>query len=134
MIAAGSIKGPFDWLWICVIILHVVGEHHQLCDIHESPEHFFGKAGVDTVVLRNDPIPVVGLLDFNKSERQPVNQQCDVGPKFILAVSIGQFSDSMVCVSAFILQVDNAQAVDAVQENFIKCPSQIAVLGRSKSN
>ena len=61
-----------------------------MCDIHESPEHFFGKAGVDTVVLRNDPIPVVGLLDFNKSERQPVNQQCDVGPKFILAVSIGR--------------------------------------------
>ena len=78
-------------------------------------------------MLRNDTIPVIWLFDFNKSERQSVNQQCDVGPKLILAVSIGQFSDSMVCISAVILQVDNVQAVDAVQKNFIKCPAQIVV-------
>ena len=78
-------------------------------------------------MLRNDPIPVIGLFDFNKSERQSVNQQGNVRPKLILAVSVGPFSDTMVCIWTFILQVDNAQAVDAVQENFTKCPPQIAV-------
>ena len=121
-IAAGSVKGSLDWFWIRIIILHVVGENHQLRDVYKTTEHFFRKASVDTGMFRNDPIPVVGLFDFNESQRKAVNEQCNVGPKLILPIPIGQFGDNMVCIFAFILQVNDAQTIDAIQKYFIERP------------
>ena len=67
-ITAGSIKSPFNRLRVRIIVFHVVRKHHQLCDIHKTAKYFHGKACIDTGMLRNDPIPVVGLFHFDKGK------------------------------------------------------------------
>ena len=38
-ITAGRIESSLDWFDIRIIVLHVVGEHHQLRDVNKTAKH-----------------------------------------------------------------------------------------------
>ena len=68
-IATGRIERTLDRFHIVIIVLHVVGEHHNLCDVGEPTEYLFGKPLIHTSMLCNDAVPVVWFLHFNECQR-----------------------------------------------------------------
>ena len=98
-IATGGIERSRDRFYLRVIVLHVVGEHHNLRYIRKASKGLLLKSAVDSLVLRNDSVPVIGLFDLNKSQGQAIDQERDIRPKFIISVSIRKFCDNMVCIS-----------------------------------
>ena len=96
LIAAGCIERTFDWFHIVVIVLHVVGEHHNLCDVGKPTKYLFGKPLVHTSMLCNDAIPIVWFLHFNECQRQTIDQQCNIRAKLIFTILVCQLCYYMI--------------------------------------
>ena len=76
VVRRAGVEGPFDGLWRAVVVLHVVGEHHQLGDVEKTPEARIAAAGDDAVALGQHAFTVVGFLDLDEYQRQAVDAAC----------------------------------------------------------
>ncbi|MCY1359213.1 hypothetical protein D9M69_457700 [compost metagenome] len=74
MVGAAGIESTLNRLRIAVVVLHVVGENHELGDVGKAPEFGILKALVDAVALGQYAFPVVGLFHLNKDQRHTVDQ------------------------------------------------------------
>lgn len=65
---------PPESLRVTVVILHVVGEEHELDDIGEALEFGVLKAFVDAVAFCDDAFAVVGFFYFDKDQWHAIDQ------------------------------------------------------------
>lgn len=57
---------PLESARVAVVILHVIGEDHELGDVGEAFEFGVFKAFVDAVAFCDDAFPIVGFFHFDK--------------------------------------------------------------------
>ena len=126
-VTAGCIECALNRLHIGIVVLHVVGEHHQLCYIYEPAEYLSGEPGIDSVMLCNNAILVVRFLDLYEGQWHTVDQQNNVGTKFIIPISVSQFRYHMETVFAMIFEIYQAIPIDAIKQDIVKSTSQIII-------
>ncbi len=122
-----GVEGSLNGLRRAVFILHVVGEHHQLCDVDETTEAWIPAARDDTVALGQNPFAIVWLLHFNEEKGHTVDQQGDIGPELVITVFVGQFGDDMKAVVGEIGKVNQPDG-GAFREPFIKSLAEIFIV------
>ena len=110
VIGGAGIERTLNRLRRAILILHVVGEHHQLRDVDEAPKARVAAARDDAVALGQHAFPVVGFLDLDKRQRHAVDEQDDVGPELIVTVLAGQLCDDMETVVVEVLEIDQPSA------------------------
>ena len=59
--------------------------------------------------LGENSVAVVGFLNLNEDERQPVDQECDVRAELFVALFAGKLGDDMKGISIKVLKVDDLQ-------------------------
>ncbi len=62
-----------DWFRFGVVILHVIGEYHQLCDIGKTPKHLLAKACLNPIVFCNNTFSIVELFHLNEGRERPLS-------------------------------------------------------------
>ena len=122
-----GIEGSLNGLRRTILILHVVGEHHQLCDVDETTEAGIPETGDDTVAFGQNPFAIVWFLDFNEEKGHTVDQQGDIRPEFIVTILVGQFGDDMEAVVGKISKVNQPDG-GAFSEPFIKSLAEILIV------
>ena len=89
------------------IVLHVVGENHQLRDVDKATELFLRKAlVVHPLAFGHHAAYVIRLLDLDKHERKPVDEQRNVGAETFIAILASEFRRAMVCVIFRVFKID----------------------------
>ena len=59
--------------------------------------------------LGENAVAVVGFLNLDKDERQPVDKECDVWAELLIAIFAGELGDDMKGISINVLEVDDLQ-------------------------
>ncbi len=59
--------------------------------------------------LGENAVAVVGFLNLDEDERQPVDQECDVWTEFFVALFAGNLGNDMKGISIKVLKVDDLQ-------------------------
>ena len=126
-IAAGCIECSLDWLYIGIVILHIVGENHQLRDVYKSAEHLSGEPGIDSVMFCDNAILIVRLFHLYKGQRHTIDQQNDVRPEFVITISVSKFCYNMKVVSAVVFKINQAIAIDSIEQDIVKSTAQIVI-------
>ena len=110
------------------IVLHVVGENHQLRDVDKTAELFLRKAlVVHPLAFGHHAAYVVRLLDLDKHEREPVDEQRNVGAEIFIAVLASEFRRAMVRVVFWVFKIDQAKRRIAGQA-LVELLAQIVVI------
>ena len=76
--------------------------------------------------LGENAVAVVGFLNLDEDERQPVDQECDVWTEFFVALFAGKLGNDMKGISIKVLKVDDLQTrclgnlfVELISEVFV---------------
>jgi hypothetical protein len=72
IVGRAGVKGSLDGFGVGVVVLHVVGEDHELGQVDEAPELRVAASGADAGALRQDAVPVVGLFDLDENQGRPL--------------------------------------------------------------
>ena len=98
--SASAIKSALDRHYSAAcVVLHVVGEDHQLRDIDEAAESFVGEAVlVHALALGKHTTGVIRFLHLNKDQRKTVDKECYIRSELVLAVAAGELRREMVQV------------------------------------
>ena len=92
------------------IVLHVVGENHQLRDVDKAAELFLREAFVvHPLAFGHHAAYVVRLLDLDKHEREPVNEQRNVGAETFIAILASEFRRAMVRIVFRMFEINQAK-------------------------
>ena len=126
-ITAGRIESSLNRFDIRIIVLHVVGEYHQLRDVNKTTKNLSGEAGIDAVMFGYDAILVVGLFDLHKGQGHTIDQQNDIRPKFIIPIPVCQFCYNMVSVAGTVFKINQTDTVDSVEQDIVKRLAKIFV-------
>ena len=88
------------------VVLHVVGEDHQLRDIDEAAESLVGESVlVHALALGKHTTGVIRFLHFNKAKWQAVHKQCDVGSELVFSVLASELRGEMVNVVCRVFEI-----------------------------
>ena len=112
---------------VTVVILHVVGEDHQLSHIDKVLELWILEAFIDAVAFRQNAFAVIRFFDFNENQWQAVDQQTYIRSKFFIAVLVSQFRDDMKAIVAEVLKVDQLNT-GAINKFVVKSFSEIIIV------
>ena len=69
-----GVEGTFERFGRVVVVFHVVREHHELGEINEAAEFRVVEPGVGAAPLGEHAVAVVGLFNFDKTEREAVDE------------------------------------------------------------
>ena len=105
-----GVKRTFDRLRRAILVLHVVGEDHQLRDVDEAAKFWVAASRDDAVALGQHTFTVVGLLDLDEGQRHAVDQKGDIRTELVVAVFASQLSDDMEAVVVEVFKVDQSDA------------------------
>ena len=75
------IKCARNWRNLCIVILHIIGKHHKLCNIQEPAILPIIRALVHALIFCLHSLEVVRNLDFAKGKGQSIDKHCDIRPK-----------------------------------------------------
>ena len=110
------------------IVLHVVGENHPLRDVDKTTELFLREPlVVHPLAFGHHAAYVVRLLDLDKHEREPVDEQRNVGAETFIAVLASEFRRAMVRVVFRVFKIDQAKWRIASQA-LVELLAQIVVI------
>jgi hypothetical protein len=70
------------------IVLHIIGENHQLRDVDKAPECLVGHSLVDSVSFSKNSIVIIRFLDFNEGKRKPIHKTSYVWTETVAGVRI----------------------------------------------
>ena len=110
------------------IVLHVVGENHQLRDVDKAAELFLREAlVVHPLAFGHHAAYVIRLLDLDKHERKPIDEQRNVGAKTFIAILATKFRRAMVRVVFRMFEINQAKRRVAGQ-TLVELLAQIVVI------
>ena len=110
------------------IVLHVVGENHQLRDVDKTAELFLREPLiVHPLAFGHHTAYVVRLLDLDKHEREPVDEQRNVGAETFIAILASEFRRAMVSVIFRVFKINQAKRRIAGQA-LVELLTQIIVI------
>lgn len=110
------------------IVLHVVGENHQLRDIDKAAELFLREPFIiHPLAFDHHAAYVVRLLDLDKHEREPIDEQRNVGAETFIAILASEFRRAMVRVIFWVFKIDQAKRRIAGQA-LVELLAQIVVI------
>ena len=102
-----AIEGALYWYNAShCIILHIVGEYHQLSDIDEPTEFFVRKAfPIHSLALCHHAAMIIRLLYLNKAKWQAIDKQRYVRAKLVLTIFTSKLGGEMERVVPRIIKV-----------------------------
>ena len=110
------------------IVLHVVGENHQLRDVDKTAELFLREPFIiHPLAFGHHAAYVVRLLDLDKNKRESVDEQRNVGAETFIAVLASEFRRAMVRVVFRVFKIDQAKR-RIVGQTLVELLAQIVVI------
>ena len=108
----GCIKRTLNGNDILRIVLLIVREDHQLCDVQERPERLVAEARVDAFALCQHTVVIVRLLNLDECERQAVHKTSDVRSEIVVRVWVftRELSGAMPEVVFGVVEIDESNA------------------------
>ena len=98
------------------VILHVVGEDHQLRDVDEATKLFVGEAlMIHAIRFRNHAAHVVRLLHFDEDKGKAIDKQRDVRSEFVLIALAGEFRSAVIGVVLWMVIIHQFDRRDSLQ-------------------
>ena len=125
-IRAARVIGALKLMPVRVVVPLVVGEGHDLRDVHEATVGPVRETRRHAVAFRLDAIPVVRTLRLHEGQRHAVDEKDDVGPEAVLPVGIGQLGHDMEAVIRWRVEVNQAIPVEAILQELEKGLPKIA--------
>ena len=89
MVRTAGIKSTLNWLRIRIVILHIIGENHELGDVGKTFKLWVLKATTDALTLCNNSVSIIRFFHLNKNQWHTINQQSDVRAKLFIAINAG---------------------------------------------
>ena len=115
-VGGGGVERALHRLGLAVVVLHVVGERHQLDQVEEVTELRVGMAAGHALALLQHSARVHGLLDLDERQWHAVDQQGDVGTEFVLAIDERQLGDDMPAVVGQVFEIEQAHSAARGQQ------------------